>query len=400
MEELLWEGVAMSTAASLGFAWAMIRKKNMQHWLPNYYAGRVRRRLQRYRGHRHVLFCFVDHFEPEWRHPSLDTARARVQAWRERYPETVKGFVDADGRPPVHSFFFPQEEYRPEYIDGLVALCRQGLGEVEIHLHHDNDTAEGLRQKLELFKQQLVAHDCLPVDASGRVRYAFIHGNWCLDNARPDGRWCGVNNEIEVLANTGCYADFTLPAAPNASQTAQVNSIYYAVENPSKPRSHDNGPVARVGRSQLGDLMLIQGPLALNWRQRSGLVFPRIENGDVCAKHPPSPTRTSLWVEQGIGVRGRPEWVFVKVHTHGAGEDEARVLLGEPMRTMLADLQARYNDGQHYSLHYVSAREMYNIARAAEDGCAGNPNDYRDYEILRPAYGIKRATERLAGAGG
>ena len=51
----------------------------------------------------------------------------------------------------------------------------------------------------------------------GKLAFGFIHGNWALDNARPDGRWCGLNNEITLLRDLGCYADFTLPAAPERS---------------------------------------------------------------------------------------------------------------------------------------------------------------------------------------
>jgi hypothetical protein len=36
------------------------------------------------------------------------------------------------------------------------------------------------------------------------------------------------------------------------------------------------------------------------------------------------------------------------------------------------------------TLHYVTAREMYNIARAAMDGHAGNPNQYFDYVVKPP----------------
>ena len=35
---------------------------------------------------------------------------------------------------------------------------------------------------------------------------------------------------------------------------------------------------------------------------------------------------------------------------------------------------ARYNDGTNYVLHYVSAREVYNIVKAAEAGKSGDPN--------------------------
>ena len=40
---------------------------------------------------------------------------------------------------------------------------------------------------------------------------------------------------------------------------------------------------------------------------------------------------------------------------------------------------------QGVRLHYVTAREMYNIAAAAMDGAEGDPNDYRDYLIAPPA---------------
>ena len=47
-------------------------------------------------------------------------------------------------------------------------------------------------------------------------------------------------------------------------------------------------------------------------------------------------------------------------------------------------LEAKYNDGEKYRLHYVTAREAFNIVRAAEDGKSGNPGDFRDYVIPHP----------------
>ena len=216
------------------------------------------------------------------------------------------------------------------------------------------------------------------------MAFGFIHGNWALDNSRHDGRWCGVNNEIQVLAELGCYADFTMPSAPSDTQTPKINSIYYATDDPHRPRSHDTGVDVEVGRPASGDLMLIQGPLALNWRDRKWGLMPRTENSDVRASSPPSPQRTDLWVQQHIHVRGRPEWLFIKVHTHGAQERDMDSLLGAPAQALYADLGQRYNDGQRHVLHYVSAREMYNIVKAAEAGEKGNPNHYRDYVLPPP----------------
>lgn len=66
-------------------------------------------------------------------------------------------------------------------------------------------------------------------------------------------------------------------------------------------------------------------------------------------------------------------------------------LLGDAADRMHRHLEQNYNDGKRYVLHYVTAREVYNIIKAAEAGLTGNPHDYRDYELPRP--GVRVATE-------
>jgi hypothetical protein len=374
---------------ALGIAWGL-QQRNTFIWLRGWLAQRRALRAANVgtRGTRHVMFCFVDHYEPRWGQADYDTEVRRVQRWREGYPQLCAGHRDADGRPPQHTFFYPSEEYRPEHLDAVVEMCRAGYGEIEVHLHHDNDTPAGLRANLREFLDRLQQrHDALPRDPlSGGPLWAFVHGNWALDNSRPDGRWCGVNDEISILAELGCYADFTLPSAPDATQTSTVNSLYYATDDPHRPKSHDRGESVRVGGAPSGHLMILQGPLGLRWKRRGVLPVPAIENGDVRAGNPPTPERVDFWVRQGIHVQGRPEWIFVKVHTHGTQERDIESLLGEPVAAMFRHLEARYNDGRDYSLHYVSAREMYNIARAAEAGESGDPGRFRDYRIPRPGY--------------
>ncbi|MGH8865542.1 MAG: hypothetical protein ACREVZ_12980, partial [Burkholderiales bacterium] len=317
--------------------------------------------------------------------------------WAGAYPRLCAGRADADGRPPQHTFFFPSEEYRGEHIEQLVELGRQGLGEIEIHLHHDRDSSSGLRRNLEEFLARLVSHGATPVDpATGRPLWAFVHGNWALDNSRPDGRWCGVNDELTVLASLGCYADFTLPSAPDRTQTSTVNSIYYATDDPARPKSHDQGTPVTVGGTPSGQLMIVQGPLGLRWKRRYGLPIPAIENGDVRASNPPTPQRVDHWVRTAVHVAGRPEWVFVKIHTHGTKEEDMPTLLGRPAAAMFDHLEGRYNDGVIYRLHYVTAREMYNIARAAERDLAGDPGRYRDLVIPRPPFAVARTLGRRA----
>lgn len=374
---------------SMGLLMLELRRKQMHLWLGSYLFRRPPPAID---GPVHVLFCFVDHFEPGWGRPSYDVEVERVRNWRERYASLAARHRDADGRPPVHSFFYPEEEYREEHLDQLVELCREGYGEIEVHLHHDHDTAGGLREKIVRFVETLrTRHDAVPVDPqSGRPMFGFIHGNWSLDNSRSDGRWCGVNNELQVLGELGCYADFTLPSAPSDTQTRKINSIYYATDDPLRPKSHDSGVDAQVGKPGVGDLLIVQGPLALDWKRRKWGIMPRIENADVRAMQPPREDRVDLWVRQHIHVRGRPDWVFVKVHTHGTQEQDIDTLLGEPMDRMFSYLEQAYNDGQRYVLHYVSAREVYNIIKAAEAGKSGSPNDYRDFALPRPTYDFSR----------
>lgn len=375
----------VASLAAAALLWRLLRSRNMHLWIVGY-LRRPRPRRAQADGPVHVMFCFVDHFEPMWRGADLATQRARVDRWCRDYRALAARHRDADGRPPQHSFFYPEEEYAQEHLDKLAALCADGYGEIEVHLHHDNDTEANFRASIARFCRVLhERHGALSRDPhDGRLRFGFIHGNWCLDNSRPDGRWCGLDNELVLLRELGCYADFTLPSAPSDCQTRTINAIYYATDDPLRPKSHDRGVPVHVGGKPVGDLMIVQGPLGLNWRERRGGLLPRIENADVRAGCPPTAARVDAWVRTGIHVEGRPDWVFVKVHTHGAQEADMDTLLGGAADAMHAHLERAYNDGRRYVLHYVTARETYNIVKAAEAGERGNPGDYRDYELPRP----------------
>jgi hypothetical protein len=122
------------------------------------------------------------------------------------------------------------------------------------------------------------------------------------------------------------------------------------------------------------------------WSKPKFGCIPRIENADVRTSSPPTTARIDAWVQTGIHVAGRPEWTFVKVHTHGTQERDMDTLLGAPMRTAFEYLGRKYNDGKDWKLHYVSAREAYNIVKAAEAGLAGDPGKYRDFVVKRPRY--------------
>lgn len=356
----------------------------MDLWLPSYVRQTARRWAGQPRGEVHMLLCIADHFEPYLGGASQAVADARLARWVQDYPQLFGQFRDTDGRPPRHSFFYPIEDYRPDVLDPLADLCRGGFGEIEIHLHHDRDTAESLRRTLTEAKEILAKrHGQLAHDRqTGEIRYGFIHGNWALDNSHPNGCACGVNNELNILRETGCYADFTMPSAPNRAQTRTINSIYYSVDDPLRPKSHDSGTPVGIGPRPANSLMLFQGPLLFNWFSRKWGIVPRVENGCLQGSQPPTARRIDLWLRARVQVPTRPDWFFVKLHSHGANEMNQSVMLGEPMMDLHRELARRSARNPLFHYHYVTAREMYNLACAAEAGWKGSVDEARDFELI------------------
>jgi hypothetical protein len=359
------------------------RDRFLARW-PITYLAQTGRRLRRTRGSIHVLLCVADHFEPRFGNAGDELAGERVGKWVRGYPQQFGNFRDSDGRAPRHTFFYPIEEYDDELVDALAGLCRAGFGEVELQLHHDKDTAENLLKTLVEARDRFHSrHGLLSRDRrTGRLAFGFVHGNWCLDNSRPDGRWCGVNNELDVLREAGCYADFTFPSAPNPTQPRKVNSIYYAIDDPARPRSHDCGIDVGVKQPPAAGLMLIQGPLVLDWRRRRFYVIPRVENGCIQGSQLPHVDRLALWLKARVQVRSRPDWFFVKLHAHGGYEYSHDALLGAPMVEFHQSLADRARRDSNFHYHYVSAREMYNLVKAAEDGWKGTVAEALDYRLV------------------
>ena len=158
-----------------------------------------------------------------------------------------------------------------------------------------------------------------------------------------------------------------MPSAPSDTQTRKVNSIYYAVDDPKRPKSHDKGIDATVGVRGEG-LLMVQGPLGLDWRRRKFGIFPGIENGGLMGNHGPTMERISLWADERIHVTGRPEWSFVKVYTHGAQEHVMDMLFDDGGFDSLFSGIEMIAIERKIRLHYVSAREMVNVITAAETG--------------------------------
>jgi hypothetical protein len=369
-----------------GFVLFLIYWKDMQYWMIGYIKWLFVSKSRKIEEGKliHIMLMFVDHFEPGTQGVDKNKSDYRFNEWYTRYPLLAKKHKDSSGRHPQHTFFFPPHYHSLEYMTKLSEICFDGYGEIEFHLHHQDDNSDSLRAKInDTIDLYAKSGALITAESNPKKTYGFIHGNWALDNSRKDGKFCGVNNELQILEETGCYADFTMPS-PDETQTNHINSIFYAKDNPKKPKSYSTGIDVAVGIEPSGDLMLVQGPLFINWKSFPKKIFPSIEASEVAKECPPTKERIDSWIKCGIHVKGRTEWIFIKLHTHGAIDRHHDTLLGKPRDDMYSYLETKYNDGKKYKLHYTSAREAYNIIKAAEKGMTGDPDEYRD--LIIPKY--------------
>lgn len=333
------------------------------------------------------MLCVCDHFEP-LHDTDHSGALRRMEEWQQRWPAMVNEFagIGSDGVGPRHTFFYPVEQYDEQIVRRIAEVCRSSGAETELHLHHDDDTAENLQRVLIEGRDALAGHGLLAREnTSGVPRYGFIHGNWALDDSDPRGANCGVRGELGILRQTGCYGDFTMPSAPHPTQTRTINSLYYAKDSMAG-KSHDRGesvhwanPAGDERRTAEDHLLMVQGPLGLNWKWRKWGLLPKVENAELTGANPPSAQRFDLWSDLAATVDGpgRPDWRFIKLHTHGGIPQNYETLLGDPMRRFYDSLSHLAERGVH--LHFVTARELTNIVHAAEDGLRGDPAQYRDH---------------------
>ena len=345
--------------------------KQANLWFPAYLRDALRRRTQP--AAKRLWVALTDHYEPlVTGKVGIEQARTRVAAWRDLWPEIAFSAPrDSAGRPPCFTFFYPQEEYNREILDTLAELSRSGLTDVEVHIHHADDTHASLRTKLSEFLTRLEENHGLLHRHNGQRVFGFIHGNWALDNSLPGGRWCGVTGELQLLRDLGCYADFTMPSVPSPTQSRIVNRIYWTTGDPTRPRGFDSGTLAQPGAGRQGDLLMVEGPLGLRWRER------RIETGELAHYDPPTPYRVERWLDLAPRLG---DDIFLKLFGHSAREDNAAALIGTPGRPGALSsmfhwiLEAAQRRG--LEVHWVSAFRMWRaidgILQPATSGKTGS----------------------------
>jgi hypothetical protein len=149
-----------------------------------------------------------------------------------------------------------------------------------------------------------------------------------------------------------------MPSGPAPTQARLLNTIYWAIDDPEKPKSYDTGVPVTVGGAFGGDLLMIPGPFGVRWRER---LIPRMETGELASYDPPNAKRVERWLELAPRIG---DDIFVKLHTHGTQERHSAFLLGEGLeQTLKLMTEACTRSG--CELWFASAWEMRQAVQAA-----------------------------------
>ena len=187
---------------------------------------------------------------------------------------------------------------------------------------------------------------------------------------------------ITVRRETGCYADMTLPSAPDESQVAVINRIYECGLPMNEPAPHRRGTRVEANGKQMQLPLIFTGPLVFNWtRLVKGLPVPRIDDGALAANQPLDAARFRRWRSANITVSGRSDWIFIKLYCHGFFDRDQSVCIGDEAKRFFGDLVEDCERSGSGTVHFATAREAFNMATAAIDGKNGSPNEFRDYRL-------------------
>jgi hypothetical protein len=338
---------------------------------------------------KHIIFTIANHFEPSWSENGLldlDSQRRRLDDYYKLARKTGEAVRDADGTKFRHTNFYPAEQYDFQILEKLAEMQSEDLGETEIHLHHGvekPDTAENLRRSLVDFRDVLAAEHRLlsRFEEDSQPKYAFVHGNLALANS-CGGRFCGVDEEMQILRETGCYVDMTLPSAPDQSQVPMLNQIYECGLPLAEKVPHRTGRAVEVFGNQPKLPLIFTGPLVFNWTRRiKGFPVPRIDDGALVYNQPMDLARFNRWLSANITVKGRSDWIFVKLYCHGFFDRDQQASIGEDAQRFFSEIIENGEKTSQYRVYFASAREAFNMVSAAIDSKKGNPGEFRNYRL-------------------
>ncbi len=364
-----------------GYVGVKVVQYKIYIWTPNFFIKSHRNDFEKIRDG-HLLFLIADHHEPCGRGTA---GKQSSKKWCSRFEKIFGGIRDDFGNKLQWSWFYPYDHKNPLVVYNLNNLVYSGFGEVEFQFHHGPDTNETMPPKLKKAVKWFNSLGCMiPIGSNPEPQFGFVHGNWALDNSRKNPKWCGVNRELDILKSEGCYADFTFATFGTLAQPSQINSIYYARDSDA-PKSYDTGVDAQANVEGDG-FLIFQGPIGWDWKAR------RFDCAALEVTSSPLKHRVDVWMKRAPIVKGKPEWIFLKAYTHAFQSQDA--VLSSEFRELLLHLKEVCHK-KGLALHFVTAREAYNIVKAAEAGRKGNPEDYRDFILKKPVNRVMRVTSQM-----
>ena len=183
---------------------------------------------------------------------------------------------------------FPK--YKPEYLDPLAKFTQDGIGDVDIHIHHNCEGEEKFLDKMCGFIE-VYAKAWLAAAARRQNRVRLHSRQLGAGQLASRQTWCGLNNEITLLRDLGCYADFTMPSGASPTQGRVVNQIYWVNDDLTSRARMIAGQV-RTGQPGQGDLLITGDGAAVAQR-----FVPRLETGEIAWQDFPTPYRISRWLD-------------------------------------------------------------------------------------------------------
>jgi hypothetical protein len=359
-------------------------------WLLRYPFLRAENLLRSKSGKKpHIVITIANHFEPSWSENgnlSIDEQQRRLDNYYDLARATGDAVRDKTGAKFRHTNFYPIEQYNHSLLEKLSQMQSEGLGDTEIHLHHGvekPDTSENLRNTLIKYRDIFAEEHKLLSRFEGDTmpRWAFVHGNLALGNS-CNGKYCGVDDELQILAETGCYADFTYPTAPDETQIPIINKIYECGLPLNQAVPHRIGKELRFGESVSNFPIIFQGPLVFNWRRNiKGLPVPKIDDGALVYNQRRDMERFNRWRNANVTVKGKDDWIFIKLYCHGFFTHDQSACIGEEARRFFSEILENSEKTGEFDLYFATAREVFNMVLAATDGKTGSPNDYRNYRL-------------------
>jgi hypothetical protein len=267
-----------------------VRRRHYEQWLPGYAKWWWSKDAERPRGTVHVMFFYMDHFEP-------GHAATRMQRWEREYPAFAQKHRDHENRPVQHTWTYPVEQPIATNLIALTHLASRGYGEVEVHYHHSTLTALDPRARYEAVETELrdgirfIQQYGFARTIEGQTQFGFVHGNFALDNSRP--KFCGIDEELQMLRRLGAYADFSFPAIWTRAQPSTLNAIYEALDTP-EPKSYDTALPLQASPSER--LPIFTGPLVLAPVLNARRAFVWIEDANIHVAVPTTSERVDLWI--------------------------------------------------------------------------------------------------------